>query len=100
MPVIFRNGRPMVVAANDPALASPPPEPRPARPIRKTLVVRRLTRDEIAAADAFFATPEGLFAKYLWQSADATIDPNDAETVGMFTALYGATRTAELLAPE
>ena len=99
MPVIFRNGKPVNVPDDDPSLARST-QPRPARPIRKTLVVRRLTRDEIAAADAFFATPEGLFAKYLWQSADVTIDPNDAETVGMFTALYGATRTAELLAPE
>lgn len=71
------------------------------RPVAKLTIVDRMTDAELAAALAFFdsGTPEATRARERW-SAASEINPANSATVAMFEALYGAERTAALLAAE
>lgn len=71
--------------------------PAPA-PIRKTLIIERMTDAEIDAARAA-RTSMPARDQETWDAA-TQIEPDDARIVGFFTTLFGATRAAELLAPE
>ena len=67
------------------------------RPLRKLLVVDRMTDEELDAALAFFdANPR---VRERW-SAATEINPANPTTIAMLEALYGVERTAELLVPE
>jgi len=70
-------------------------------PLPKLVIVDRMTDDELAAALAFFAngTARGRRARERWLAA-TEVNPANEDTIGLFQALYGAERTAELLAPE
>jgi hypothetical protein len=70
-------------------------------PVSKLVIVDRMTDAELAAALAFFAngTARARRARERWLAA-SEVNPANEDTIGLFQALYGAERTAELLAPE
>lgn len=69
----------------------------PPRPVNKLTIVDRMTDADLSAALAFFdANPR---VRERWNAA-TEVNPENPSTVGLFEALYGAERTAELLAPE
>lgn len=70
-------------------------------PISRLTIVDRMTDEELASALAFFnnGAPRSRRARERWLAA-TEVDPSNAETVGLFEALYGEARTAELLGPE
>lgn len=71
------------------------------RPLRKLLVVDRMTDDELTAALQWFdsGTVAAIRARERWNAA-VEVAPDDAATVALFAALFGVERAAELLAPE
>ena len=71
------------------------------RPLRKLLVVDRMTDEELAAALLWFdsGTAAATRARERWNAA-VEVAPDDAAAAALFEALFGAERTAELLAPE
>lgn len=70
-------------------------------PVSKLVIVDRMTDAELAAALAFFdsGTARATRARERWVAA-SEVNPANEDTIGLFEALYGAERTAELLAPE
>lgn len=71
------------------------------RPLRKLLVVDRMTDAELTAALQWFdsGSAAATRARERWNAA-VEVAPDDAATAGLFEALFGAERAAELLAPE
>ena len=71
---------------------------QPPQPIRKTLIIERMSDAEIDAARAARSTMSARDNE-IWDAA-SVIEPDDPRLTGFFTALFGAGRTGELLAAE
>ena len=70
----------------------------PAQPLRKTLIIERMSDAEIDAARTARGTMPARDQE-LWDAA-TQIDPDDSRLIDFFTTLFGAVRAAELLAAE
>lgn len=70
----------------------------PPQPLRKALIIERMTDGEIDAARTARSAMSARDNE-VWDAA-TLIEPGDPRLTGFFTTLFGATRTAELLAAE